>query len=157
MQPLSSAQLSSGIHESQPRPPRPIPLTAFGWWFVGTAIPANWALEQLSRTLSLTNGKIEHDYSVMIRLAEIADVDPSLAISCLRVMVDGDRERGIVLASADKVRDVLNAALESEQPGARQSAIDLIHILGAHGYIEMRQLLPGPSKSSNMGSDDEQG
>lgn len=127
-------------------------LTAFGWWFVGTEIPATWALEQLSQTLSQTNGKIDHDYSVISRLAEIANTDPSLAIRCLRVMLDKDRERGIILASADKVRDVLRAALASEQAGARPSAIDLIHMLGAHGYREMRELLPEPSKPSSTDS-----
>jgi hypothetical protein len=117
-------------------------LTAFGWWFVDTAFPADWALQQLSKTLSFTNGKIDHDYSVVIRLAEIANTDPVVAIRCLRLMLDRDRERGLILASADKVRDVLRVALASEQPGASQSAIDLIHILGAHGYREMRELLP---------------
>ena len=117
-------------------------LTAFGWWFVDTAFPADWALQQLSKTLSFTNGKIDHDYLVVSRLAEIANTDPVIAIRCLRLMLDRDRERGLILASADKVRDVLRVALASEQPGASQSAIDLIHILGAHGYREMRELLP---------------
>ena len=63
-------------------------------------------------------------------------MNPLLAIGCTRSMVDKDRERGIILGSADKVRDILGVALASEQHGARQSAIDLIHILGAHGYAE---------------------
>lgn len=120
-------------------------LTAFGWWFVGEGFPASWALEQLSKTMLSTNGKIDHDFSVLIKLAEIADIDPALAVSCLRMMLEYDRENGIILASADKVGDVLRIALASEQSETRQSAIDLIHLLGAHGYREMRQLLPKPS------------
>jgi hypothetical protein len=120
-------------------------VTAFGWWFIDEEFPANWALEQLSEVLSRTGGKIDHDYAVMIRLAEIADIDPVLAVRCLRAILQKDRERGIILGSADKVSDVLSIALASEQAEARQSAIDLIHLLGAHGYREMRQLLPDPS------------
>jgi hypothetical protein len=120
-------------------------LTAFGWWFIDEEFPVKWALEQLSKALSYTDGEIDHDYSVMIRLADIADIDPALAVKCLRTMLEKDRERGIILATADKVRDVLRVALASEQADARQSAIDLIHILGAHGYREMRQLLADPS------------
>ena len=117
-------------------------LTAFGWWFISEEFPANWALEQLSRTLSYTDGKIDHEYSVMIRLAEVADIDPALAVRCVRTILEKDREREIILGSADNVRDVLRVALASEQGDARQSAIDLIHLLGAHGYREMRELLP---------------
>jgi hypothetical protein len=120
-------------------------LTAFGWWFISEDFPANWALEQLSRTLSYTDGKIDHEYSVMIRLAEVAHIDPALAVRCVRTILEKDREREIILGSADKVRDVLRVALTSEQGDARQSAIDLIHLLGAHGYREMRELLPDPS------------
>lgn len=116
-------------------------LKAFGWWFVSTKLPKAWAIRELTETLTITAGKIENEYGVLRRLAEIADQDPRRAVTCIERMANADRENIILLGSADIVYSILETALASDQTDARQDALNLVHSLGARGYLGLRPLL----------------
>jgi len=116
-------------------------LTAFGWWFTAAAFPVGWILDELSKALTVTQGKIDHDFTVIRKLAEIANNDPKQAVRCLSLMTSADRENSLLLASYDAVQAILATALASDQPEVRTAAVNLVHALGAKGYTGLRSLL----------------
>jgi hypothetical protein len=116
-------------------------LAAFGWWFASAKFPDSWSLDQLVAALTLTRGKIELDYSVLERLAELAETHPMAAAESVRLIARADNEGWIVAGSRDEIKAILAAGLASKQPDAREAATALVHALGARGYRDFRRLL----------------
>ncbi len=114
---------------------------AFGWWFASAKFDTDWALEQLQAALELSEGRIEPDFRVVERLAEIAGQYPQRAVNCLRRIVQRDKEGWAVRGWGDAARTVLAAALSSAE--SHESAYDLVNELGARGYLEFRDLVSG--------------
>ncbi len=124
-------------------------LTAFGWWFLASNLPADWSVQQLIVTLKLTKGTVDLDSLVLERLASLASVYPEDAVEAVRLIAGGDSEGWLLSASMDHLTSILAAAISSAQPEVVEAAIDLIHLLGARGFHQLRTLLPRGDEGGN--------
>jgi hypothetical protein len=132
-----------GVAQTQPESHRE-ELVAFGEWFAAAKLPKPWSLEQLVKTLRVTSGKVDVDDVVLERIADVAEIYPEAAVESLRLIAEGDKEGWTLVGSHDHVYNILAAALSSDQPNVRDAATDLIHVLGARGFKDLRMLLlPG--------------
>lgn len=117
-------------------------LSAFGWWFISGKFDDDWAINQLKEALNLA-GKIDPDYRVLERLAQVSVSFPDLSIDCLRLITENDREgmRLFSLDTRENARKILKNGISNKEEKIKESAIDLVHRLGAKGYLEFRDLL----------------
>lgn len=115
-------------------------LAAFGSWFVSAKFDSEWSIQQLKEALELS-GSIEVDHLVVERLAEVAPSMPARAVHCLSLMVEGDKKGWLLPGWLEHARTILAAALESADEAAQGRATELIHRLGARGYLQFRDLL----------------
>jgi hypothetical protein len=116
-------------------------LIHFGWWFASGKFDDTWSVVQLMEVLRLT-GKAKPDHLVVKRLASLAARMPLEVVQSLQMMVEGDREDWKIQAWRSETRTILSTAIQARNVDAREAAIDLVHRLGAHGYLEFRDLLP---------------
>jgi hypothetical protein len=130
------------VRAAGPSSPLKEELTAFGWWFASKKFPGSWSLDQVLEVLRLA-GSIEPDHLVVELLAELAASEPAKAVECLALIVEGDKDGWGVLSWPQHARNLLAAAIHSADETARMGAINLVHYLGARGYSEFRDLLPG--------------
>lgn len=112
-------------------------LMTFGWIFASGKMDPAWAINRLKITLDLV-GYSEFDDSVVEYLAELADDFPAQAIECLATMIDGVAGQWTVSYWAPRIRKIMEMALKTD---SRELAIELIHKLGARGYLEFKDLL----------------
>ncbi len=61
-------------------------LRPFGWWFPSKTLNENWAMEQLALVLSRTEGRVDPEFQVLPRLAELSERHPLETISLLKQM-----------------------------------------------------------------------
>jgi hypothetical protein len=115
-------------------------LAAFGYWFISDRLETNWAIQQLRTVLELV-GKVEPDHKVVERLAEMSGEMPADAVECLRLMVEGDKERWAIHGWRDHPRIILDTAIKSKDNKAREASEDLVNRLGARGFLQYRDLL----------------
>jgi hypothetical protein len=115
-------------------------VAAFGWWFTSGKFDDVWAIGQLKEALRLS-GKTEPYELVLERLVTLSTSMPVDVIERLRLIVEGDKEGWNIRAWRELKRTILETALKSRDPMARQLAERLIHQLGARGYWDFRDLL----------------
>jgi hypothetical protein len=115
-------------------------LAAFGLWFVSANFDDEWALQQLEEALKLARS-IESDHLVVERLAQLAEPMPARAVECLTLMVESDKKDWLLPGWLEHARTILAAALESADQAAQARATELVHRLGARGYLQFRDLL----------------
>jgi len=115
-------------------------VAAFGWWFASGKFDDAWAIAQLKEALRLS-GKTEPYELVLERLARLSTRIPVDVMECLRLIVEGDKEGWNIRTWREPKRTILETALRSRDPIARQRAESLIHRLGARGYWDFRDLL----------------
>jgi hypothetical protein len=115
-------------------------LANFGWWFTSKKFDERWSMETLLSTLRLTK-KAEPEMDVVKRLAELCSDLPAECVSCLGLMVEGDREHWLLLGVENEAREVIRLALESNVPEAAMSARHLAENLIARGHFGFRNLL----------------
>jgi hypothetical protein len=121
-------------------------LAAFGWWFVSGKFGDAWAIPQLIQSLSIT-GKTAAEHLVIERLATLAEAMPHETVQCLDRMIEGDKDGWRASAWGNQTRTILAAAIRGGDPVARESAENLVHRLGARGFLDFRDLLPLGSQS----------
>ena len=61
-------------------------LRPFGWWFASKRLNEDWAMEQLAFVLSETEGRVDPEFQVLPRLAELSERYPLATISLLKQM-----------------------------------------------------------------------
>ncbi len=115
-------------------------IAAFGWWFESGRFEDEWSLGNLEDALQFA-GTADFDFRVVQRLAELAPAMPKQAVSCLQLMVEGNKEDWGIYGWAEDARSVLETALRSRDADTRDVATELIHGLGARGHFEFRDLL----------------
>lgn len=115
-------------------------LANFGWWFASGKFDDDWALEQLRAGSDLVK-KAEPDHLVAEKLAEIAPRKPLEVVQCLVSVVEGDREGCGIFGWIQEARTILETAIRSESLEAQETATNLVHRLGARGYLEFWDLL----------------
>jgi hypothetical protein len=129
---LAAAQTSPAAHHAE--------LSAFSWWFTSGKFDDEWALNQLCNVLRLI-GTIQHYLMVPERLAEVASNHPSLAVECLRLMIEGEKEGWHIHRWRDAPRRILQVAKQSGDAAVREAVDDVVNRLGARGLFEFRDLL----------------
>jgi hypothetical protein len=132
-------------------------VVAFGEWFVSAKLPDPWSVEHLVATLRLTSGKVDLDDVVLERLAGMAETYPEAAVESLRLIAEGDKEGWTLGGSYDYVHNILATALSLDQPDVRDAATDLIHVLGARGFKDLRTLLLPDSSQDRRDATPESG
>jgi hypothetical protein len=115
-------------------------LKAFGWLFSSMKFDDTWAIVQLRDALKLS-GWADHHYMVVEYLATLSNKHPALAIECLDLMVEGDKEGWGINRWGNYPRTILVNARQSANENAQEIAVNLINRLGARGYLEYRNLL----------------
>jgi len=113
-------------------------VAAFGWWFVSGKFDPAWAIKHLGEALSIA-GKVEPDYIVVEKLAEIAKQHPPEAVQCLKMIVEGDQKGWGIHTWREHARAILAVALKDSS--ARSQAESLIQYLGRRGHLDFRDLL----------------
>jgi hypothetical protein len=118
-------------------------LAAFGWYFIAGKFNDEWELDQLKEVLKLVN-KIEDPKFVVDRLALLASAHPAASVECLRLIIRSELKSWEIYSWRKQAKEILQVAIQSEDPNARATGIDLVHRLGAMGYLEFRNVLPNP-------------
>jgi len=114
-------------------------LANFGWWFTSEKFDERWSLETFLSILRLTK-KTEGEMDVVKLLSERCPKYPVECVTCLRLMIEGDRERWLVGVETDVI-EILRRALNSHNPDAALSARRLAEELIARGHFAFRTLL----------------
>ena len=97
-------------------------------------------METLLATLQLTK-KTQSEMDVVKLLAERCPRYPVECVACLRLMVEGDSERWILIGVEEEAKRVLRHALDSSNPEAALSARRLTEYLIAKGNFGFTTLL----------------
>lgn len=115
-------------------------LSNFGYWFTSEKFEERWSLETLLGALQLSK-KTAAETDVVKRLTELCLRYPVECVSCLRLMIEGDKEGWILIGVEADARTLLKRALESNNPEGSASARRLIEWLIAKGQFGFRDLL----------------
>ncbi len=115
-------------------------MAAFGSLFSSMKFNETWAITQLRNALEIA-GWAEPDHQVVEYLAALATTFPMLAVECLGIMVEGDKEGWGIRYWSNQARTILATAISNPSPETRRSAEALIHHLGVRGFWEFRDLL----------------
>ena len=119
---------------------RPETLQAFGWWFASGCFDAKWSTKLLLEVFRLADG-IDADFAVAEQLAQTVQEEPSGTLAALRALITADKDGWHVLGWKDSTRTVLEKTLANTT--TQDEARSVIHLLGARGYLEFRDLLRG--------------
>ncbi len=115
-------------------------LTAFGWWFACGKFDQRWALDRLQESLELS-GSAEPDHLVAERLAAIVAGFAKDVVTCLSMLVDGDKNGWGISSWREHATAILKSALDSADEDARKESRNIINRLCARGFHEFRGLL----------------
>jgi hypothetical protein len=115
-------------------------LANFGFWFTSEKFEERWSTETLLATLQLTR-KTQAEMDVVKLLAERCARYPSECVACLRLMVEGDSERWILVGVEEAAKRLLRVALDSDNPDAALAARRLTEHLIAKGNFGFTSLL----------------
>ncbi|MDE3195537.1 MAG: hypothetical protein KGN84_04285, partial [Acidobacteriota bacterium] len=114
-------------------------LSNFGFWFTSKKFEERWSIETLLATLQLTR-KTQAEMEVVKLLAERCPQYPVEAVTCLRLMVEGDTDRWLLLGVEEDAKRVLRLAIESNNADASSSASRLKEHLIARGNFGFTNL-----------------
>lgn len=117
-------------------------LGQFGAWFGARQFDDSWLLAQGQAVLEL-GVSLNPDHVVYEALPRMTSEHPREVVEVLRLMIVTDPEGWSILGSVDEVRQTLAAVLDSGDEQACSDATTVLHLLGAKGMTEFRDLLPG--------------
>jgi hypothetical protein len=115
-------------------------LASFSWCFSSGKFDDPWAADQLKEVLNLVN-KIDFPKLVVERLAVMASNLPRLSVECLKLLVDSQLDSWEIYVWRTEAKEILTLAMQSGDVPTKKAAIELVHLLGAKGYFEFRELL----------------
>lgn len=115
-------------------------LAGFGWWFTSDKFGEAWSTQMLLKVLRLTK-KIDDEMDVVKLLGQLSPQYPLECVSCLALMVEGDRDRWILIGVEVDARRVIKTALDCGQPEAVMAGRRLVEYLIAKGQYGFRSLL----------------
>jgi hypothetical protein len=115
-------------------------LSAFAWWFDSGQFDDEWAFEQLDLVLRKTS-VLDEAHLVAKRLVETVEREPLRSVRVLNALVQSDREGWRIIGWKDETREVLEKAMESDDPETRRACIALANRLVAKGHLEFRELV----------------
>jgi hypothetical protein len=115
-------------------------LASFGWWFTADKFGDEWSLGMLLNVLRLAK-RIDGGMDVVKTLAGLSSQHPVGCVSCLDLMVQGDRDNWVLVGVEVEARQIIKAALDSGQHDAIMIARRLVELLIARGQYGFRTLL----------------
>ena len=116
-------------------------LAGFAWWFTANKLGEEWSLQMLTRILRVTK-YVGDGMDVIKQLAETSSRHPLECVSCLELMVQGDRDNWVLVGVDLEARTIIKAALDSGQRESVLTARRLVELLIAKGHYGYRALLP---------------
>jgi len=112
-------------------------LNKFGIWFISGRLDRAWAISHLVKTLELTEGRIELEYSVIESLINYVDEYYMDALKALNLFVKGDREGWMLMSSKAKIEECLDSIVGNRSlQEIKNSLNDLVNNLTKKGYHE---------------------
>lgn len=129
---LGQAQKAPVAHQKE--------MANFGWWFGSGKLDQQWAIKNLFAVLKLS-GRVEADYLVLERLAELAEEMTQEVLECARMMIEGDKQGWDIPGWDKELRHILGVAMNSPISADRITAAAIINRLGERGYLNFRSLL----------------
>lgn len=115
-------------------------IAAFGWWFASGKLSQKWSMDQLREVISVI-GRVEAGHLVVQQLASLTERFPKESVALLAAMVETDKKGWGLHLWGESAKELLRQAIAAEDRGASKAARDLIHRLGARGFLEYRELL----------------
>jgi hypothetical protein len=115
-------------------------LAGFGAWLEARALDGAWLLTQALAVLEL-GIHLEPNFAVYGALARFAPDHPQLVVEVLRGMVTTDTEGWSLLGETEETHKALEHILTHADPETRKKAEGLVHLLGARGMTEFRDLV----------------
>jgi hypothetical protein len=94
-------------------------------------------------------GRTENEQGATELVDRISTTCPGAAGRALHLLVDGDEWHSLPHIAAEPLRSALQKLMASGDPEARAEAEATIHILGAQGFLEYRDLLDLGDQSAN--------
>jgi hypothetical protein len=122
-------------------------LAGFGAWLGAPMLDGEWLLQQARAVLDL-GVHLDPNFVVYRALPRLASEHPREAVAVLRGMVLTDAEGRSLYGSTDETREALRLVLATGDAEARKDAEELVHLLGARGMREFRDLLSDTAPKS---------
>ena len=129
---LGQGQKNPALHKAE--------MANFGWWFASGKLDEAWAMQNLVTVLKLA-GRVEPDFLVMERLADVADDMTQEVLSCVRMMIESDKNGWDIPGWEKELRHILGVAMNSGILELQRAASTMINRLGERGYLNFRDLL----------------
>ncbi|HEX4114904.1 MAG TPA: hypothetical protein VHY18_03420 [Solirubrobacteraceae bacterium] len=115
-------------------------LAGFGAWLGAPTLDGGWLLRQAQAVLNL-GVHLNPNFVVYRALPRLASEHPREAVAVLRGMVLTDDQGWSLQGATDETRDALRLVLASDDEDTRSDAQQLVHLLGARGMTEFRDLV----------------
>jgi hypothetical protein len=126
-------------------------LGGFGAWLGAPTLDGGWLLGEARAVLDL-GVHLDPAFVVYRALPRLASEHPRDSLAVLRGMMLTDTEGWSVYGSTDEIREALRLVLASDDAEARRDAEELVHLLGARGMTEFRDLVAGAAAQSEAES-----
>jgi hypothetical protein len=120
----------------------PAALAGFGAWLGATTLDGDWLLKQARAVLEL-DVHLDPDFVVYKALPRLASEHAREAVEVLRRMVLTDTEGWSLHGATDETHEALRLVLTTDDADTRNAAEELVHLLGARGMTEFRDLVSG--------------
>ena len=112
-------------------------LSGFGMWFINSPFSKTWSISQLVITLELNEGKIDLEIDVIDSLQNYVEENCLEVLKALNLIVKGDSEGWIVVASREKIKDLIELIIKTHpSQEIRNSVNDLVNNLTKKGHHE---------------------
>lgn len=112
-------------------------LKRFGIWFTSGYLDKAWTISQLVKSLELTEGRMEHEFSVIDTLQDYVDEYYMDVLRALTLFVKGDREGWMLMSSKAKIDECLDSIIKNHPHQEIKNPVnDLVNNLTKKGYHE---------------------
>lgn len=115
-------------------------LEEFCWWVDADIVDREWVLTKFHELLKVLDKLDSLDFAAR-KLGNYLEVNPSMVLECLDMMVDKLKTPGMYFTWDDEAREILREALLLED--VKDQAIALVHKFGSKGFLTYRELLSG--------------
>lgn len=113
-------------------------LEGFCWWVDANIIDSQWVLTKFHELLKVLDKVDSLDFAAR-KLGSYLDVNPSMVLECMDMMLDKLQVHGMYFTWNDAAQEIIREALLLED--IKDQAIELVHKFGSRGFLEYRKLL----------------
>jgi len=113
-------------------------LAEFCWWVDADIVNREWVLTKFHELLKVLDKLDSLDFAAR-RLGNYLEVNPSMVLECMDMMVDKLKTPGMYFTWDDAAQDILREALLLDD--VKDQAVALVHKFGSRGFLKYRELL----------------